>query len=131
MYKRQGKYRIVDFPLSNCVNSNIDTGGIATQYQPQKLNEYSGNGQPGDLDRLHGDVYKRQVHQDCVLNGSALFHNNACAQHRVCLLYTSGFSRNFLKMNSWIIRLQIWARTVSYTHLDVYKRQVKMCRFVL
>ena len=35
-----GKYRIVDFPLSNCVNSNIDTVGIATQYQPQKLNEY-------------------------------------------------------------------------------------------
>ena len=41
-----GKYRIVDFPLSNCVNSNIDTVGIATQYQPQKLNEYIGNGQP-------------------------------------------------------------------------------------
>ena len=39
-----GKYRIVDFPLSNCVNSNIDTVGIATQYQPQKLNEYIGNG---------------------------------------------------------------------------------------
>ena len=46
-----GKYRIVDFPLSNCVNSNIDTVGIATQYQPQKLNEYIGNGQPWDLDR--------------------------------------------------------------------------------
>ena len=39
------RYRIVDFPLSNCVNSNIDTVGIATQYQPQKLNEYIGNGQ--------------------------------------------------------------------------------------
>ena len=49
-----GKYRIVDFPLSNCVNSDIDTVGIATQYQPQKLNEYIGNGQPWDLDRLHG-----------------------------------------------------------------------------
>ena len=52
-----GKYRIVDFPLSNCVNSNIDTVGIATQYQPQKLNEYIGNGQPWDLDRLHGGVH--------------------------------------------------------------------------
>ena len=51
-----GKYRIVDFPLSNCVNSNIDTVGIATQYQPQKLNEYIGNGQPWDLDRLYGGV---------------------------------------------------------------------------
>ena len=52
-----GKYRIVDFPLSNCVNSDIDTVGIATQYQPQKLNEYIGNGQPWDLDRLHGGVH--------------------------------------------------------------------------
>jgi len=52
-----GKYRIVDFPLSNCVNSNIDTVGIATQYQPQKLNEYIGNGQPWDLDRLYGGVH--------------------------------------------------------------------------
>ena len=52
-----GKYRIVDFPLSNCVNSSIDTVGIATQYQPQKLNEYIGNGQPWDLDRLYGGVH--------------------------------------------------------------------------
>ena len=52
-----GKYRIVDFPLSNCVNSRIDTVGIATQYQPQKLNEYIGNGQPWDLDRLYGGVH--------------------------------------------------------------------------
>jgi glucose-1-phosphate adenylyltransferase len=52
-----GKYSIVDFPLSNCVNSNIDTVGIATQYQPQKLNEYIGNGQPWDLDRLYGGVH--------------------------------------------------------------------------
>ena len=52
-----GKYRIVDFPLSNCVNSSIDTVGIATQYQPRKLNEYIGNGQPWDLDRLYGGVH--------------------------------------------------------------------------
>ena len=41
-----GKYRIIDFPLSNCVNSGIDTVGILTQYQPLELNEYIGNGQP-------------------------------------------------------------------------------------
>lgn len=41
-----GKYRIIDFPLSNCVNSDIDTVGILTQYQPLVLNEYIGNGQP-------------------------------------------------------------------------------------
>ena len=52
-----GKYRIIDFPLSNCVNSGIDTVGILTQYQPLALNEYIGNGQPWDLDRLYGGVH--------------------------------------------------------------------------
>ena len=52
-----GKYRIIDFPLSNCVNSDIDTVGILTQYQPLVLNEYIGNGQPWDLDRLSGDIF--------------------------------------------------------------------------
>lgn len=52
-----GKYRIIDFPLSNCVNSGIDTVGVLTQYQPLQLNEYIGNGQPWDLDRIHGGVY--------------------------------------------------------------------------
>ena len=50
------KYRIIDFGLSNCVNSNIDTVGILTQYQPLLLNEYIGNGQPWDLDRTFGGV---------------------------------------------------------------------------
>ena len=52
-----GKYRIIDFPLSNCVNSGIDTVGVLPQYQPLQLNEYLGNGQPWDLDRIHGGVY--------------------------------------------------------------------------
>ena len=52
-----GKYRIIDFPLSNCVNSDIDTVGILTQYQPLVLNEYIGNGQPWDLDRVYGGVH--------------------------------------------------------------------------
>ncbi len=52
-----GKYRIIDFPLSNCVNSGIDTVGVLTQYQPLELNSYIGNGQPWDLDRLNGGVY--------------------------------------------------------------------------
>ncbi len=51
-----GKYRIIDFPLSNCVNSGIDTVGVLTQYQPLVLNEYIGNGQPWDLDRIYGGV---------------------------------------------------------------------------
>lgn len=52
-----GKYRIIDFPLSNCINSGIDTVGVLTQYQPLVLNEYIGNGQPWDLDRSFGGVH--------------------------------------------------------------------------
>jgi len=48
-----GKYRIIDFPLSNCVNSGIDTVGVLTQYQPLELNEYIGNGQPWGLNKTH------------------------------------------------------------------------------
>ena len=51
------KYRIIDFPLSNCINSGIDTVGALTQYQPLVLNEYVGNGQPWDLDRTFGGVH--------------------------------------------------------------------------
>ena len=52
-----GKYRIIDFPLSNCANSGIDTVGVLTQYQPLELNTYIGSGQSWDLDRVHGGVY--------------------------------------------------------------------------
>ncbi len=51
-----GKYKIIDFPLSNCINSGIDTVGVLTQYQPLALNEYIGNGAPWDLDRSRGGV---------------------------------------------------------------------------
>ncbi|MBC8542835.1 glucose-1-phosphate adenylyltransferase [Bianquea renquensis] len=51
-----GKYRIIDFTLSNCINSGIDTVGVLTQYQPLELNAYIGNGQPWDLDRNDGGV---------------------------------------------------------------------------
>lgn len=52
-----GKYRIIDFPLSNCVNSDIDTVGVLTQYEPLQLNSYLGSGQAWDLDRNSGGVY--------------------------------------------------------------------------
>ena len=64
-----GKYKIIDFPLSNCVNSYIDTIGVLTQYQPLKLNQYIGNGQPWDLDRNFGGAhilppYQKKVNTD-------------------------------------------------------------------
>ena len=52
-----GKYRIIDFPLSNCSNSEIDVVGVLTQYQPLELNAYIGTGAPWDLDLVHGGVY--------------------------------------------------------------------------
>ena len=52
-----GKYRIIDFPLSNCVNSGIETVGVLTQYQPLELNAYIGNGQPWDLDSNNAGVH--------------------------------------------------------------------------
>ena len=52
-----GKYRIIDFPLSNCINSGIDTVGVLTQYQPLELNDYVGTGKPWDLDRMNGGVH--------------------------------------------------------------------------
>ena len=64
-----GKYRIIDCPLSNCVNSGIETVGVLTQYQPLALNEYIGNGRPWDLDRAWGGVmvlppYQASKHSD-------------------------------------------------------------------
>ncbi len=52
-----GKYRIIDFPLSNCSNSGIDTVGILTQYKPLELNDYVSSGKPWDLDRTNGGVH--------------------------------------------------------------------------
>ncbi|MCI8412981.1 MAG: glucose-1-phosphate adenylyltransferase [Clostridia bacterium] len=57
------KYRIIDFPLSNCTNSGIDTVGVLTQYQPLVLNEHIGNGEPWDLDRAYGGVHTLSPYQ--------------------------------------------------------------------
>ncbi len=58
-----GRYRIIDFPLSNCVNSGIETVGVLTQYQPLELNEYIGSGQPWDLDSMNGGVHILQPYE--------------------------------------------------------------------
>ena len=72
-----GKYRIIDFPLSNCVNSGIDTVGVLTQYQPLILNDYIGNGQPWDLDRSFGGVHILSPYQ--AKEGSDWFKGTANA----------------------------------------------------
>ena len=58
-----GKYRIIDFPLSNCAHSGIDTVGVLTQYQPLELNDYIGSGQAWDLDRMNGGVHVLSPYQ--------------------------------------------------------------------
>ena len=65
-----GKYRIIDFPLSNCANSGIDTVGVCTQYKPLELNSYIGVGQPWDLDRANGGVYILPPYQTAGEKGS-------------------------------------------------------------
>ena len=65
-----GKYRIIDFPLSNCANSGIDTVGVLTQYQPLRLNRYVGSGQPWDLDTEDGGVYILPPYQSAGEKGS-------------------------------------------------------------
>ena len=72
-----GKYRIIDFPLSNCINSGIDTVGVLTQYQPLVLNDYIGNGQPWDLDRLYGGVHILPPYQS--VNGASWYEGTANA----------------------------------------------------
>lgn len=65
-----GKYRIIDFPLSNCANSGIDTVGVLTQYQPLLLNRYVGSGQAWDLDSIDGGVYILPPYQSAGERGS-------------------------------------------------------------
>lgn len=72
-----GKYRIIDFPLSNCTNSGIDTVGVLTQYQPLVLNDYIGNGQPWDLDRLNGGVHVLPPYQTSI--GASWYEGTANA----------------------------------------------------
>ena len=78
-----GKYRIIDFPLSNCINSGIDTVGVLTQYQPLRLNTHIGIGIPWDLDRNVGGVtvlppYEKSGNSDCYTGtANAIFQNLA------------------------------------------------------
>lgn len=72
-----GKYRIIDFPLSNCANSGIDTVGILTQYKPLELSDYVGSGKPWDLDRSDGGVHILPPYQG--LSGEGWYKGTANA----------------------------------------------------
>ncbi|NLP48730.1 MAG: glucose-1-phosphate adenylyltransferase [Clostridiales bacterium] len=72
-----GKYRIIDFPLSNCVNSGIETVGVLTQYEPLELNAYIGNGQAWDLDRINGGVHILSPYQQ--ISGTEWYKGTANA----------------------------------------------------
>ncbi|MBQ1991166.1 MAG: glucose-1-phosphate adenylyltransferase [Clostridia bacterium] len=75
-----GKYRIIDFPLSNCVNSGIEAVGVLTQYQPLVLNEYIGNGQPWDLDGIYDGVTCLSPYQQ--MDGAHWYSGTANAIYR-------------------------------------------------
>ena len=103
-----GKYRIIDFPLSNCVNSGIETVGVLTQYQPLELNDYIGSGQPWDLDRMDAGVHVLPPYQRS--RGADWYKGTA----------------NAIYQNLAFIE-RYDPESVSYTHLDVYKRQLRVC----
>ena len=76
-----GKFRIIDFPLSNCANSGIDTVGVLTQYRPLELNNYIGNGQPWELDRANGGVHILPPYQSAT--GADWYRQRHLSEHRV------------------------------------------------
>ncbi len=91
-----GKYRIIDFPLSNCIHSGIDTVGVLTQYQPLELNTYIGNGNPWDLGRSHGGAYVLPPYQSAT--GGEWFKGTANAIYQ-----NLGFLEGFNPKNVLIL----------------------------
>ena len=102
-----GKYRIIDFPLSNCANSGIDVVGVLTQYRPLKLNSYIGSGQAYDLDSSDGGVFILPPYQSAGEKGSwfsgtanAIYQNIGFIEnYDPCLLYTSTLMRTTVEEN--------------------------------
>ena len=86
-----GKYKIIDFPLSNCINSGIDTVGVLTQYQPLRLNQHIGIGIPWDLDRNIGGVtilppYERSENTDWYTGtANAIYQILVCMSSRIVM----------------------------------------------
>ena len=91
-----GKYRIIDFTLSNCVNSGISTVGVLTQYQPLVLHDYIGNGEPWDLDRSYGGVHLLPPYQ--AKNGGEWYKGTANAIYQ-----NLGFINNYSPDNVLIL----------------------------
>lgn len=102
-----GKYRIIDFPLSNCINSGIDTVGVLTQYEPLELNEYIGNGQPWDLDRSFGGVHILSPYQAKKKSSwfegtaNAIYQNMAFMKNIIRIMCSSFRETTFIR---WIMR---------------------------
>ena len=132
-----GKYRIIDFPLSNCINSGIDTVGVLTQYQPLRLNTHIGIGVPWDLDRNEGGVtvlppYEKSTNSEWYTGtANAIFQNMAYMEQynpddvlilSGCLLYTSP-DNDHLGTSGWCI-CQLDMRCCSYIHLQEYKHHL-------
>ena len=111
-----GKYRIIDFPLSNCVNSGIDTVGILTQYQPFVLNEYIGNGQPWDLDRLYGGVHVLPPYQKA--SGSDWYKGTANA------IYQNIARDMILSMLSYFREIRFVSRTTAISLSSIRRKML-------
>jgi len=117
-----GKYRLIDFPLSNCTNSGIDTVGVLTQYQPLVLNDYIGNGQPWDLDKMNGGVmFFRLMKHSRVLHGMRVLQMlsiRICVSLRGMTLNTLSFSAVIISIRwttqRWLISILPMRLTVLF-----------------
>jgi glucose-1-phosphate adenylyltransferase len=98
-----GKYRIIDFPLSNCINSGVDTVGVLTQYQPLRLNTHIGIGIPWDLDRNVGGVtvlppYEKSSNTDWYTGTANAIYQN--------IEYMEGYNPEYILILSGIISIK-------------------------
>ena len=105
------KYRIIDFTLSNCTNSGIDTVGVLTQYQPLILNEYVGNGEPWDLDRSYGGVHTLPPYQ--AKQGGEWYKGTANAIYQNLHFLTEYDSENVLILSGDHIYKMVYSKMLA------------------
>ena len=121
-----GKYRIIDFPLSNCINSGIDTVGVLTQYQPLELNAYIGDGRPWDLDRENGGVhilppYQTSKHSDWYLGTANAIYQNINFISRYSPEYVLVLSGDHIYKMNYAKMLDAHKRTGADCTISVYE----------
>ena len=126
-----GKYRIIDFPLSNCINSGIDTVGVLTQYQPLRLNQHIGIGIPWDLDKKNGGVTILAPHVKGGDSGEWFMGTANAIYQNIDFIDSKYFGRlvgNTLKLSLYNLIFGFWIPIVFALLLNEI-RQVRLRKF--